>query len=400
MTNIFVAPKIKVGFRKRSDTFTGQLAYVIYYDEKGKLRKEQSWKTWRDEKIEPQDFDNAPTEGFTINKDIKRYSGEWFSSSRTMIRIHDPRGFEFEVTTENLIGILMHTDCLKRGLTGQFVYAWAGPELVLLPTNSEEYQNAIKYTAGLSKKVSAKGLVPGVSYRTKRGADVVFVGKLNWYEYTKTKKYGEPRGLRLEKKVLVFTSDNGKTFQRQNSPAFLSQENSQAPVSNFAELMDKFNKKIYANKIVKYEIYPTSFDATTHLGKYSVEPTLKRPVYFINRLESTLEQKAMFTDTHIHVSNERVGDYKSTEFKLRCYYIREEYYRSQSGIVPSTGEIIECPNDERPKWGGYYSRSQDLDLAAIQKLSLFNLLVTFENGNKKTFKSLRSFLHGYDEDED
>jgi hypothetical protein len=153
MANVFVAPKIKIGFQNRTDTFIGKLAYVIYYDEKGKLRKEKSWQSWRDKSIEPQDFDNVPTDGFTINKDIKRYSGEWFSSTRTMIRVHDPRGFEFEITTENLIGILMHTDCLRRGLIGSFVYAWVGPELVLLPTNSEEYKNAVKYTIGLSKRL-------------------------------------------------------------------------------------------------------------------------------------------------------------------------------------------------------------------------------------------------------
>lgn len=126
-TNVFIAPKIKVGFQKRSDTFTGKLAYVIYYDEKGKLRKEKSWESWRDKKIAPQEFENTPIDGFTLNKDVQR-SREWFGSGRNMIRIHDPRGFEFEVTCENLIEILMHTDCLRRGLIGQFVYAWFGAD--------------------------------------------------------------------------------------------------------------------------------------------------------------------------------------------------------------------------------------------------------------------------------
>ena len=123
MSNIFIAPKIKVGFQKRTDCFTGKLAYVIYYDEKGKLRKEKSWESWRSKDIPVEEYDNVPMEGFTLNRDVKRYSGDWFSSKRTLIRVHDPRGFEFEVTTENLIAILMHTDCLRRGLTGQFVYA-------------------------------------------------------------------------------------------------------------------------------------------------------------------------------------------------------------------------------------------------------------------------------------
>ncbi len=40
-TNIFIPKKLKVGYQYRDDTFTGKLAYVIYYDEKNKLRKEK-----------------------------------------------------------------------------------------------------------------------------------------------------------------------------------------------------------------------------------------------------------------------------------------------------------------------------------------------------------------------
>ncbi len=51
---IFIPTKIKVGYQERKDTYTKKLAYVIYFDEKGKLRKEASWQSWRDKKIEPQ----------------------------------------------------------------------------------------------------------------------------------------------------------------------------------------------------------------------------------------------------------------------------------------------------------------------------------------------------------
>lgn len=51
-----VPDRIKVGYVKRGDTYTGALAYVIYFDAKGVLRKEKSWETWRDKKLEPQEF--------------------------------------------------------------------------------------------------------------------------------------------------------------------------------------------------------------------------------------------------------------------------------------------------------------------------------------------------------
>ena len=37
-SNIFIPKAINVGYQNRSSTYTGKLAYVIYYDEKGKLR--------------------------------------------------------------------------------------------------------------------------------------------------------------------------------------------------------------------------------------------------------------------------------------------------------------------------------------------------------------------------
>ena len=45
---IFLPEKMRVGFQKRDGTYTGKLAYIIYYDNKGKLRKENSWGRWRD----------------------------------------------------------------------------------------------------------------------------------------------------------------------------------------------------------------------------------------------------------------------------------------------------------------------------------------------------------------
>jgi hypothetical protein len=154
--NLFIPKKIKVGFQDRKGTYTGKLAYVIYFDNKGVLRKEKSWESWRDKKIDAQEFDNNPQDGFCLNKDVKRFNWDHFGSNRSYIRMYDPRGIEFEVTPENLIGILTETDCLKRGLEGKFVYAWKGTELVLLPCCSEEYKKAVDYTERQDQNISAK----------------------------------------------------------------------------------------------------------------------------------------------------------------------------------------------------------------------------------------------------
>ena len=165
---LFIPKICKVGFNMRSDTYTKKLAYVIYYDSKGKLRKEPSWNGWiqkpgqkvsewiYDEKngqgshndtvlndtYEPKEFDNVPTEGFVLNKGVGGQRESWGWNARNeYIRVYDPRGWEFEISIKNLLFILQEcTSSQGKGLEGEFVYSWDGKDLVLLPCNSYEYK--------------------------------------------------------------------------------------------------------------------------------------------------------------------------------------------------------------------------------------------------------------------
>jgi len=178
MLNQLNVPKeIVVGQQNRQGTYTGRLAYIIYKDEKGKLRKEGSWNGWRDKTIEPLYLDNVPTEGFVLNKKAGGYDTGW-NHRATYCRVFDPRGFEFEITIPNLLFILANADCSRgKGLEGKFVYAWEGKDLVLLPEEAQEYKASVEFTELKSMKVSLKTLVPGHIYHTKKQKDVVYIGK-------------------------------------------------------------------------------------------------------------------------------------------------------------------------------------------------------------------------------
>ena len=87
-SSIFIPKTINVGYQNRSDTYTGKLAYVIYYDEKGKLRKETSWNSWRDENIPNEEFENVPTSGFVLNKRAGGVEESWgWNARKTYCRI-------------------------------------------------------------------------------------------------------------------------------------------------------------------------------------------------------------------------------------------------------------------------------------------------------------------------
>lgn len=254
MNNIFIPEKIQVGFVERKDTYTGKLAYIIYWDAKGVLRKEVSWEGWRDKKIEAQSFDNEPHDGFLLNKGIERFNWSHFGSNRSYIRMYDDRGIEFEITPENLIGILTETNCNKRGLDGKFVYAWKGKELILLPCNSQEYKDAKEYTELQSKKISARDLIPGCSYTDKKGDEIIYVGRFKWYGWSD--KYDNEG--RTSKNQHIFylpkkpAYGNNRFFYK-SSVSFLAVLNSPDPVQNYAEIIEEWNKDIRSSDVKKWE---------------------------------------------------------------------------------------------------------------------------------------------------
>ena len=189
-TNIFVPSKINVGFQNRQDTYTGKLAYVIYFDEKGKLRKETSWQNWRDNNIPNEIYDNEPTEGFVLNKKVGGNNYSW-NPRQTYTRVYDPRGFEFEITIPNLLWILENCDCIKgKGLEGQFVYGWDGKELVLVPVESPDYKEIQEKNKVIHNNefIKAKDLILGATYETLNGYKYVYMGKHDVYE-NETNRY-------------------------------------------------------------------------------------------------------------------------------------------------------------------------------------------------------------------
>lgn len=179
MGKLNIPKTLHVGYQERSGTYTGKLAYVIYEDHKGKKRKETSWQNWRNQKIEPDTFENVPTSGFVLNKGVGGTRESWGWNPRNeYIRVYDPRDFEFEISVANLLFILQHCTSTKgKGLEGEFVYSWDGTELVLLPVDCTEYQKSAEFTANLSKKVTKKDMVPGHIYLDKKGCSHMYLGR-------------------------------------------------------------------------------------------------------------------------------------------------------------------------------------------------------------------------------
>ncbi len=374
MSQLYIPKKIKVGYQNRSDTYTGKLSYIVYFDDKGVLRKETSWNGWRDKKIESEEFVNEPTTGFVLHKDIKRYSWSHFSSKRTLIRVYDPRGMEFEITTENLLGILMSDDCCKRQLVGSYVYSWSGPELVLLPTCSEEYQQATTYTALQAGKIGAKDLIPGCGYKTKKQVDLTYVGRYDWHALR-----GYSSGKRETKKYYIFVRPGIKDdyeskwhWELKSSLDFLAAKTTEQPVENFATIVEAFQKNIHSAKIVKWEAVPTEVSTKTVKSTYAFyADSLKRTVY--HKLEGdTLTEHSVSADW------KSVNKDGQTTHELQGYHVSEQYI-----FDIKTQTITERPRQSYQSWS-YHERVQQKPITAeqLQAYGLCDLFVILDNGRR------------------
>jgi hypothetical protein len=188
---LFIPQQLKVGYQERKDTYTGKLAYIIYLDQLGKVRKEPSWNSWRSKSIEPNDFNNEPTEGFVLNKKVGGYKSDW-NHRATYTRVFDPRGFEFEITIPNLLFILENTNSIKgKGLEGEFVYGWEGTDLWLIPISSPDYKVWKQQSNVLFNKafdwIKPKELQIGFSYTTNKGLKLIYMGRQSGTSYDNVK---------------------------------------------------------------------------------------------------------------------------------------------------------------------------------------------------------------------
>ncbi len=294
---IFVAEKCRVGFQLRQGTFTNLLAYVIYYDAKGKIRKEPSWKQWckypdgfkerfkewgycsgtvewgdhvfpaatvskplpagshnDTSRLEPLEFANEPTRGFVLNKGVQRcWSSE---SNRSMIRVYDPRGWEFEITPDNLIKILMHVDCCRREIADELVYAWQGPELLLLPCSSTVYREAKNFTALQGQRIMVRDLQKGWTYTTKREERLIYLGRHPWHEMKTSGDGYESK--RVRRMAHVFCDGEGRPGPVASVPAKIAAVDTPHCHDQYAEWLDAYLKSPRASALTGWRQDPVS----------------------------------------------------------------------------------------------------------------------------------------------
>lgn len=84
---------------------------------------------------------NDPQTGFKVADSIRRYG--WSGSGNVVWRMEDPRGWEFEIPSENMAAIIMSCGMGESGvITRPCIYGRDGARNVLLPEGTEFFANS------------------------------------------------------------------------------------------------------------------------------------------------------------------------------------------------------------------------------------------------------------------
>src|SRR5690606_14503666 len=76
------------------------------------------------------------------------------------------------------------------GLEGEFIYGWDRADLVLIPVDSPDYQELVRLNElrHSEKKIGARSLVIGGTYRTRENQEWIYMGKFDEYGWGGEKK--------------------------------------------------------------------------------------------------------------------------------------------------------------------------------------------------------------------
>lgn len=337
MDNKLRVPKVlHVGYQERPDTYTKQLAYVVYEDEKGKRRKETSWLSWTSDDIPRDKFDNEPTEGFVLNRagGGGRSSYSW-DARNEFVRVWDPRNFEFEISLTNLLFILQECTSTKgKGLEGEFVYAWSGTTLVLLPVGCTEYTESVAFTDMKSMKVTKKDMVEGHTYQFKDMEVGTYLGRHackvsdGWNHKNPSWMMKDP-----DDKRHIFrmdTEDADFVYRFEKGFTKLAKAIDKYCHADFADMHQAFLDSMHCQPAVSIQLVPTALVPRKQNDNHYGE------CHFIIKDKGVLylyQQQHLYGEgTHPHyVSNQRRN---WDQAKKNLYYIPEselEDYIKQSG---------------------------------------------------------------------
>jgi hypothetical protein len=143
------------------------------------------------------EFENEWMIGFKILQSKSRYS-----TSNVVWRVLDPRGFQLEIYSGNMMQLMKHCTIEKGMIASECVWGREGGKNVLIPRGSELEKKAGTHATRVANKLKAREVEPGDIMHTINGNKrVVYLGKL--YEFQKTWDGSRKQGNSVEYRLVA-----------------------------------------------------------------------------------------------------------------------------------------------------------------------------------------------------
>jgi hypothetical protein len=215
LSSIRIPELVYVGFQGRRAVDQVPLGFMTPYteDKAGQKRRDtvDSWargrwgsnKTFNSVKLE-----NKPMIGFKIGRQIRR-SGGWNGSGASYVRVEDPRGFELEITIENLV-MCMKENIIEDGeILTECVWGRDGNRNILLPTNSEPYRASLRTVERINAAVTLRDINPGDEIELLDGTKGVYYGGMYGLMVSRYMYQEELRSMEATNKRYVLEQKDG-----------------------------------------------------------------------------------------------------------------------------------------------------------------------------------------------
>ncbi len=246
LSTIKIPEKVYVGFQGRRSEDEVPLGFMTPYttDAAGDKRRDtvDKWAKCRyhnnEKTFNSVTLDNKPMIGFKVGRSIRR-SGGWNGSGASYVRVEDPRGFELEIMIENLV-MCMGDNLFDNGeIVQECVWGRDGNRNILLPTNSEPFNDSVQTKAKLDTVVSLRLVKPGDEIALVTGETGIYLGSMfpicvdRWHnprklEVGSAKRYvikiTDRHGVKFEGRTSMKVTEIVKAAEKKLTPNEIEQE--------------------------------------------------------------------------------------------------------------------------------------------------------------------------------
>lgn len=158
--------------------------------------------------IDPKIVSNELLTGFKI-KQVSTYK------SSDMWRVEDPRGFEADVPSNNILDIISNCTIENGEILEKCIWARSGPVNILLSTTSPEYKLAVSNTDAANKKASWRDVKVGNEVILQNNIKGIYLGKYTpiiYNNYSKNSSELGPNDIMIHNKqyFVILESSVGK----------------------------------------------------------------------------------------------------------------------------------------------------------------------------------------------